>query len=145
VADAVSVPVIAAGGIADRRGVAAAFALGADGVQVGTSSLVTTESAANDAHRAAIRRTAADDSVLTRAMSGRLARGAANRVVREIEASGAIAPFPAQNWLTGRFRAVAGERGLGELQSLWLGQSAPLARGTAASEVFAELLAGVPA
>lgn len=145
VADAVSVPVIAAGGIADRRGVAAAFALGADGVQVGTSFLVTTESAANEAHRAAIRGTAADESVLTRAMSGRLSRGAANRVVREIEASGAIAPFPAQNWLTGRFRAVAGERGLGELQSLWLGQSAPLARGTAASDVFAELLVGVPA
>lgn len=143
VADAVDVPVIAAGGIGDRRGVAAAFALGASGVQVGTSFLATVESAANDAHRAAIRSTAADASVLTRAMSGRLARGARNRAVTEIEASGAIAPFPAQNWLTGRFRAVAGQRGLGELQSLWLGQSAPLARWDAASDVFDELLAGV--
>ncbi|MBN8206566.1 nitronate monooxygenase [Microbacterium esteraromaticum] len=145
VADAVSVPVIAAGGVADRRGVAAAFALGAAGVQVGTSFLATAESAANDAHRAAIRTTSADASVLTRAMSGRLARGARNRVVAEIEASDAIAPFPAQNWLTGRFRAVAGERGIGELQSLWLGQSAPLARGETAREVFAELAAGLPA
>lgn len=145
VADAVSVPVIAAGGIADRRGVAAAFALGASGVQVGTSFLVTAESAANDAHRAAIRSTAAEGSVLTRAMSGRLARGARNRAVRAIEASGAIAPFPAQNWLTGRFRAAAGQQGLGELQSLWLGQSAPLASRDTAAEVFAELLAGVPA
>jgi len=144
VVDAVRVPVIAAGGIADRRGIAAAFALGASGVQVGTSFLVTDESAANAAHRAAIRSTAADESVLTRAMSGRLARGAANRAVREIEASGAIAPFPAQNWLTGRFRAVAGQRGMGELQSLWLGQSAPLARGRTAGEVFAELVAGLP-
>lgn len=144
VADAVHVPVIAAGGIADRRGVAAAFALGASGVQVGTSFLVTAESAANGAHRAAIRSTAADESVLTRAMSGRLSRGAANRAVREIEASGAVAPFPAQNWLTGRFRAIAGQRGMGELQSLWLGQSAPLSRGRTAAEVFAELVAGVP-
>ncbi|MFS2279830.1 DUF561 domain-containing protein [Microbacterium sp. OR21] len=145
VADAVHVPVIAAGGIADRRGVAAAFALGASGVQVGTSFLATAESAANDAHRTAIRSTAADESVLTRAMSGRLSRGASTRAVREIEASGAIAPFPAQNWLTGRFRAVAGERGMGDLQSLWLGQSAPLARGRTAAEVFAELVAGIPA
>lgn len=144
VADAVRVPVIAAGGIADRRGVAAAFALGASGVQVGTSFLATAESAANDAHRAAIRSTAADESVLTRAMSGRLSRGAPNRAVREIEASSAIAPFPAQNWLTGRFRAVAGQREMGELQSLWLGQSAPLARRRTAAEVFAELVAGVP-
>ncbi|GAA3940117.1 NAD(P)H-dependent flavin oxidoreductase [Microbacterium soli] len=144
VVDAVDVPVIAAGGIGDRRGVAAAFALGASGVQVGTSFLVTRESAANDAHRAAIRSTAADGSVLTRAMSGRPARGVPNRAVREIEASGAIAPFPAQNWLTGRFRSIAGQRGLGELQSLWLGQSAPLARWDAAAEVLAELRAGIP-
>ncbi|MEE2815659.1 MAG: DUF561 domain-containing protein [Actinomycetota bacterium] len=144
VADAVRVPVIAAGGIADRRGVAAAFALGASGVQVGTAFLATAESAANDAHRAAIRSTAADESVLTRAMSGRLSRGAPNRAVREIEASGAVAPFPAQNGLTGRFRAIAGQRGMGELQSLWLGQSAPLSRGRTAAAVFDELVAGLP-
>lgn len=145
IVDAVRIPVIAAGGIGDRRGVAAAFALGANGVQVGTSFLVTAESAANEAHRTAIRTTAADAGVLTRAMSGRLARGARNRAVDAIEASGAIAPFPAQNWLTGRFRAIAGQHGNGQLQSLWLGQSAPLARWDAAADVFAELLAGVPA
>lgn len=145
VVDAVDVPVIAAGGIADRRGVAAAFALGASGVQVGTAFLATSESAATAAHRAAIRSTGADQSVLTRAMSGRLARGARNRAVREIEASGAIAPFPAQNWLTGQFRTAAGQQGKGALQSLWLGQSAPLARGETAAEVFAELVSGVPA
>ncbi|SDS25348.1 NAD(P)H-dependent flavin oxidoreductase [Microbacterium paraoxydans] len=144
IVDAVDVPVIAAGGIADRRGVAAAFALGASGVQVGTAFLATAESAATAAHRDAIRTTAADQTVLTRAMSGRLARGARNRAVRAIEASGTIAPFPMQNWLTGRFRAAAGEQNLGELQSLWMGQAAPLARGTTAAEVFAELAAGVP-
>ncbi len=144
VVDAVDVPVIAAGGVADRRGVAAAFALGASGVQVGTAFLATAESAATAAHRDAIRTTAADETVLTTAMSGRLARGARNRAVRAIEASGTIAPFPMQNWLTGRFRAAAGEQNLGELQSLWMGQAAPLARGTTAAEVFAELAAGVP-
>ena len=143
VVDAVRAPVIAAGGIADRRGVAAALALGASGVQVGTAFLATRESAANAAHREAIRSTAADESVLTRAMSGRLARGARNRAVRAIEAGGMIAPFPAQNWLTGKFRGPAGQQNLGELQSLWLGQSAPLARGDSANEVFAELAAGL--
>jgi nitronate monooxygenase len=149
VVDAVKVPVIAAGGIADRRGVAAAFALGAEGVQVGTAFLRTRQSAANAAHRDAIARTPAHGTVLTRAMSGRLARGVANRAVRTIEAAAtdsadAIAAFPAQNWLTGRFRAEAGRRGMGELQSLWMGQSAPLATGTEAADVFRELRAGVP-
>ena len=145
VVDAVDVPVIAAGGIADRRGVRAALALGAAGVQVGTAFLATRQSAATDAHRRAIAETPADRTVLTRAMSGRLARGAANRAVRQIEAAGAIAPFPVQNWLTGRFRAEAGSRGIGELQSLWLGQAAQLARsGDAdAAAVFAELAAGL--
>ncbi len=144
VVDAVDVPVIAAGGIVDRRGVAAAFALGASGVQVGTAFLATADSAATESHRAAIRSTPADATVLTRAMSGRLARGARNRAVRAIEASGTIAPFPQQNWLTGRFRTAAGEQNLGELQSLWMGQGAPLVTADAAGAVFAELRAGVP-
>ncbi|WP_312173855.1 nitronate monooxygenase, partial [Microbacterium sp.] len=92
----------------------------------------------------AIRSTAADGTVLTRAMSGRLARGARNRAVRAIEASGTIAPFPMQNWLTGQFRTAAGAQNLGELQSLWMGQGAPLAAYRTAAEAFAEMLAGVP-
>jgi nitronate monooxygenase len=144
VRDAVSIPVIAAGGIADRRGVAAAFALGADGVQVGTAFLRTRESAANDAHRAAIVETPAQASVLTRAMSGRLSRGAENVAIRTIEQADAIAPFPAQNWLSGRFRAAAGAQGKGELQSLWLGQASRLATRDTADAVFAELAAGLP-
>src|SRR5690606_36882690 len=97
-ADAVDVPVIAAGGIADRRGVAAAFALGASGVQVGTAFLRTRQSAATEAHRRAIQAAGDTTTVLTRAMSGRLARGIPNRATRGIETSGVIAPFPAQNW-----------------------------------------------
>ena len=120
-------PVIAAGGIADRRGVAAALALGAAGVQVGTAFLRTRQSATNEAHRAAIGATAAHETVLTRAMSGRLARGIANRAISEIEDGGVIAPFPAQNWMTGKFRVEAIRQGRADLQSLWMGQSAPLA------------------
>ncbi len=144
VVDAVSVPVIAAGGIADRRGVAAAFALGAAGVQVGTAFLGTRQSAASAAHRAALAAASDTDTVLTRAMSGRLARGIPNHAVREIEAAGAIAPFPAQNWLTGVFRAAAAVAGEGELLSLWAGQAAGLARLDDAGDVLAELRAGLP-
>lgn len=144
VVDAVRIRVIAAGGIADRRGVAAAFALGASGAQVGTAFLRTRQSAAPEAHRQAISVTAAEDTVLTRAMSGRLARGAANRAVRAIEASGWIAPFPVQSWLTGHFRAEAARRNEGELLSLWMGQAASLARLDDADDVFTELASGVP-
>jgi len=142
VVDAVDVPVIAAGGIADRRGVAAALALGAQGVQVGTAFLRTRQSAATDAHRRAIADADDTQTVLTRAMSGRLARGIPNRAMREIEASGVIAPFPAQNWATGAFRAEAGRRGDGDLVSLWAGQSAALATREDTADVFAELAAG---
>nr|WP_274604456.1 MULTISPECIES: DUF561 domain-containing protein [unclassified Microbacterium] len=144
VVDAVSVPVIAAGGVADRRGVAAAFALGADGVQVGTAFLRTRQSAATAGHRAAIAAAADTDTVLTRAMSGRLARGIPNRAMRELEAGGMIAPFPAQNWLTGAFRAAATASGDADLVSLWAGQAAGLARLDDAADVLAELRAGVP-
>lgn len=144
VVDAVRAPVIAAGGIADRRGAAAAFALGAAGVQVGTAFLRTRQSAATEAHRRAIVAASDTDTVLTRAMSGRLARGIPNRAMREIEASGVIAPFPAQNWLTGVFRAAAAAAGDdAELLSLWAGQAAALATRDDAADVFAELAAGV--
>lgn len=143
VVDAVDVPVIAAGGIADRRGVAAARALGADGVLVGTAFLATRQSAATAAHRLAIAQLTDDGTALTRALSGRLARGIPNQAMRDIEASGRIAPFPAQNWATGAFRAEAARRDEGELLSLWAGQAAPLARHTDAAELFAELAAGL--
>ncbi len=144
VVDAVRLPVLAAGAVADRRGVAAAFALGASGIVAGTAFLRTRQSAATDAHRRSIASTAADGTVLTRAMSGRLSRGVPNRAVRALEAADAIAAFPAQNWLTGRFRAEAGRRGIGDLLSLWVGQGAPLARLDDAREVYAELAAGLP-
>ncbi|MDN4597281.1 NAD(P)H-dependent flavin oxidoreductase [Leifsonia virtsii] len=144
VVDAVDVPVIAAGGIADRRGVAAAFALGASAVQVGSAFLATRQSVAPAVHRDRIRSAQAHETVLTRAMSGRSARGLPNRAVRTIERSGAIAPFPLQNILTGVFRRAASQQGEADLLSLWMGQSAGLARHDDAVEVFAELAAGLP-
>lgn len=143
VVDAVAVPVIAAGGIADRRGVAAAFALGASGVQVGTAFLRTRQSAASAGHRAAIAAARDDSTRLTRAMSGRLARGIPNRAMALLDAEDVL-PFPAQNWLTGTFRTPAAEQGRSDLVSQWAGQSAALARWEDAGEVFAELVAGLP-
>jgi nitronate monooxygenase len=144
VVDAVRVPVIAAGGIADRRGVAAAFALGASGVQVGTAFLRTRQSAVPQSHRRAIADASETGTVLTRAMSGRLARGIPNRAMREIETTGLVAPFPAQNWLTGVFRSAAAAQDRGDLLSLWAGQSSALATREDAADVFAELRRGVP-
>lgn len=141
VADTVRIPVIAAGGIADRRGFAAAMALGAEAVQVGTAFLATEESAAVPAYRDLLHSAAARHTVLTRVLSGRLARGIPNRVIRDLTDAG-IAPFPVQNWMTGRFRPEAAARGNTELMSLWAGQSAPLLRHHTAADVLAELLAG---
>lgn len=150
VVDAVSIPVIAAGGIADRRGYAAALALGADAVQVGTAFLATRESAAVPAYRAVLHSPAARETVLTRALSGRLARGIPNRFIAALTdahvtaAEAGIAPFPVQNWLTGRFRPEAAAQGNTELMSLWAGQSASLIRHESAADMLAELLAGRP-
>ena len=138
VVDAVSVPVIAAGGIADGRGIAAALALGAGAVQLGSVFLATDDSAASPAHRSALRERGGD-TVLTRARSGRLARGIPNRITRELSPE-RIAPFPVQNWLTGRFRPTAGERGVADLLGLWAGQASPLIRHTDARELMAELV-----
>jgi nitronate monooxygenase len=140
VADAVRVPVIAAGGIADGRGLIAALVLGAHAAQVGSAFLATDQSAVKPAHRVALRSAAAQQTVLTRALSGRLARGIPNRIITETENLGQIAPFPIQNWLTGRFRPTAGERGIADLMSLWAGQAAPLITHDDATELIGSLL-----
>jgi nitronate monooxygenase len=141
VADAVAVPVVAAGGIADARGVRAAFALGADAVQVGTAFLATDDSGASAAHRAKLHHPDAAHTVLTRALSGRLARGIPNRLTTELTDP---APFPVQNWLTGRFRPTAAERGDADLLSLWAGQAAALATESDAAALLRTIVAAVP-
>ncbi|WP_395293934.1 NAD(P)H-dependent flavin oxidoreductase [Kitasatospora hibisci] len=142
VVDAVSVPVIAAGGIADGRGVAAALALGADGVQVGTGFLATEESGASDVHRAALHGPEAATTVLTRLFSGRLARGIPNRLVRTLAAyEDEVPPYPLQNALMLPVRRAAAARGDGGLVNLWAGQAAALTRPRTAREYLAHLLA----
>ncbi|MET3720607.1 MULTISPECIES: nitronate monooxygenase [unclassified Arthrobacter] len=142
VVDAIRIPVIAAGGIADHRGYAAARALGADAVQVGSAFLATRESAAVPAYRHLLHSAAAGETVLTRVLSGRLARGIPNRIIGELSQVTERAPFPVQNWLTGRFRPQAAAQGNTELMSLWAGQATPLIRHETAAEVLSELLAG---
>jgi nitronate monooxygenase len=110
-------------------------------VQLGTVLLATRQSAASDAHRRALRERG-DHTVLTRALSGRLARGIPNRVTDEVREP---APFPVQNWLTGRFRPTAAELGRPEFLSLWAGQAAPLIRHDDAHALIDDLVAGAGA
>ncbi|MEV4915695.1 DUF561 domain-containing protein [Streptomyces tirandamycinicus] len=142
VARAVSIPVIAAGGIADGRGVAAALTLGADGVQIGTGFLATDESGASALHRAALHGPDARTTVLTRAFSGRLARAIPNRFTREALAyEDRLAPYPLQYALTRPLRTAAAARGLADYVNLWSGQAAALTRPLSARAYLGELIA----
>lgn len=144
IADAVSVPVIAAGGIADARGVLAALALGADGVQIGTGFLATDESAASAVHKRALHSPEARATVLTRVFTGRLARAVPNRFVREMAAHEAdVPPYPLQNALTQTMRRTANQRGLPDYVHLWAGQAAPLTAPVSAAGYLADLVAEV--
>ncbi|CCH34720.1 DUF561 domain-containing protein [Actinosynnema sp. NPDC047251] len=141
VVDAVRVPVVAAGGIADARGVRAARALGADGVQVGTGFLATHESGATEAHKVALGGQDARITVLTRLFSGRHARGIHNRLIAELAAEeGAVPPYPYQNGLMRPLREFAAEQPLADYMSLWAGQAAPLSSIRSAKDYFAALL-----
>jgi nitronate monooxygenase len=141
VADAVSVPVIAAGGIADGRGVAAALTLGASGAQIGTGFLATAESNASAPHRAALDSSAARVTVLTRLFSGRYGRSIANTFTREMAAAENDVPaYPLQNALMLPIRKAAAQRGNADRLNLWSGQAAPLTRPRAAAEYLEALV-----
>jgi nitronate monooxygenase len=140
VVDAVRVPVIASGGVMDGRGIAAALTLGAAAVQMGTAFLTCDEAGIPDAYKEAILGAHEDGTRLTRAFSGRLARGIVNRFLTEVEGdSPAILPFPLQNTLTRPLRAAAAKAGRAEFLSLWAGQGVRLARRQSASELVARL------
>jgi len=129
VADSVTVPVIAAGGIADGRGIAAALRLGASAVQIGTAFLACEESNASPLHRAKLFSADARRTTLTRAFTGRLARSIHNRFIEVMDGQrSAIARYPVHQWLVGRFREAALAAGRADLVSLWAGQGAPLLR-----------------
>jgi nitronate monooxygenase len=129
VVDAVKVPVIAAGGITDARGIVAALALGASGVQIGTAYLHCPESKITPPHRAALKDAKDDGTALTNLMTGRPARGFINRVMREIGPINPIAPeFPLAGGALAPLHAKAQSQGSGDFSSMWAGQAAPLGR-----------------
>lgn len=142
VADAVKVPVIAAGGIADARGIVAAFALGAAAVQIGTAYLFCPEARISGPHRAALRQARDDATALTNVFTGRPARGLVNRAVRELGPLTPDAPaFPLAGSALAPLRARAEAQGSGEFGPLWAGQAAPLGRELPAAELTRALAA----
>ncbi len=141
VVDAVKIPVIAAGGIGDGRGIAAALALGAAGAQIGTAFMLTPEARTSALHRAALKQANDNSTTLTNVFTGRAARGIVNRIVREIGPMSADAPaFPLAAEATQPLRGPAEARGSTDFTSLWSGQAPTLAREMPAGEVMATLV-----
>ena len=136
VVKAVNVPVVAAGGIADARGVAAALALGVVGVQVGTAYLLCPEATTSAVHRAALKSEAAQVTALTNLFTGRPARGIVNRVMRELGPISSTPPaFPLATAAIAPLRAKAEAQGSGDFSPLWAGQNVSGCREVGAGEV----------
>jgi nitronate monooxygenase len=144
IVDAVSVPVIAAGGIADARGVAAAVVLGSSAAMIGTGFLRCPEAKMHPAYAERLARTEAHETMITRAFSGRPGRSVATAYVRSASAADAptAAPYPVQRGLTRGMREDAVKAGDSERMQLWAGQSAKLAQARAAGAVCRELWEG---
>lgn len=143
IADAVKIPVVASGGIMDGRGIAAALALGASAVQMGTAFLTCDEAGIPNVYKEAILHAREDETRVTRAFSGRPARGIINRFMTELEsedAADAILPFPLQNALTRPLRTAAAKQGRPEFLSLWAGQGVRLARRQTAAQLVERLV-----
>jgi len=139
VVDSVKVPVIAAGGIADARGIAAAFTLGAAGVQVGTAYLLSPEARMNTLYREALRNEE-NQTVLTNVFTGRPARAIANRMIRETGPMSKLAPdFPLAGRFSAPLRAASEAKGSADFTPMWSGQSARLARALPAREITERL------
>ena len=141
ITDKVKVPVIAAGGIADVRGVIAALALGAEGVQMGTVFLACEESGSSLLHRQALRGKKAGHTALTKGFTGRLARGIHNRLLQELNQEGtAVLPYPLQRSLVRNLAIPAEAAGRPDLLPLWAGQSANLSTCTDVSGFLTSLV-----
>jgi len=144
VVEAVDLPVIAAGGIADADGVRAAMALGAAGVQVGTAYLLCPEATTSAIHRAALTGPDAGHTALTRLFSGRPARGIVNRLMRELGPMNPVAPaFPHASGALAPLRAAAEQAGSGDFSPLWAGQNTRGCRAVPAAELTRALARGV--
>jgi nitronate monooxygenase len=136
IAAAVKIPVIATGAVADARGIAAAFALGAAGVQIGTAYLFCPESTISPIHRAALGQAQDDSTAVTNVMTGRPARSIINRVMREIGPLSSLAPeFPLGMGALAPLRAKAEAQGSSDFSGLWAGQAASLGRVLPAAEL----------
>ena len=141
IVDNVDVPVIAAGGIGDARGVVAALALGAEGAQIGTVFLACDESGASLLHRRALRGKKAGHTALTKGFTGRLARGIHNSLLEELNQDGtAILPYPLQRSLVRNLAIPAEAAGRSDLLALWAGQSANLSTCTEVSSFLTALV-----
>lgn len=140
IARAVRVPVIAAGGIADRKGIAAALALGAAGVQMGTAYLLCPEATITGAHRAALKSEAVRHTALTNLFTGRPSRSIVNRIIRELGPINPDVPeFPLATSAIAPLRAKAEARGSGDFSPLWSGQNATGCRELPAAEITRQL------
>lgn len=140
IVDAVKVPVIAAGGIADGRGIAAVLTLGASGVQMGTAYLLCPESRASALHRAALKSAHSDSTVITNVFTGRPSRTIINRLVREQgPLADSVPPFPLAANALQPLRAAAESHGSTDFTPLYSGQAAPLCRELPASELTSKL------
>ncbi|TVY01443.1 NAD(P)H-dependent flavin oxidoreductase [Cohnella terricola] len=142
--DRVNLPVIAAGGIMDGRGLAAALVLGAQGAQLGTRFLTAAESGAHPSYQEALLKSTEESTVLTTAFSGRPARGIRNRLMREWDETGLEPlPFPTQNTVTRDIRNAAASQNNAEYMSLWAGQGTrQLTAGQSASDIVNEIMRG---
>jgi nitronate monooxygenase len=141
VVDAVKVPVIAAGGIMDARGVVASLALGASGVQLGTAFLGCPEMTVLDAWRSLLHQAAAEDTKVTQALSGRPARGIRNRYIEEVEALDEdLLPYPAQYSVSRVLRKSAADRNDSDFMAMWAGQGVALTRDLPAEEFMRDLV-----
>jgi nitronate monooxygenase len=141
VADTVKVPVIAAGGIADGRGVAAALKLGAAGAQIGTAFLACEESNATPLHRSKLFSADARRTTLTRAFTGRLARSIHNGFIDALSGKEKLLPrYPVHAWLTAQLKSAALAQNRGDMMSLWSGQGASLLRHRRAAELLRSLV-----
>jgi nitronate monooxygenase len=144
VVDAVDLPVIAAGGIGDARGMAAALVLGARGVQIGTAFLACEESNASRAHREALFSDGARRTTLSRAISGRLARNIQSGFIDTVHKCGDILPYPVQAWIVRQLQAAASLQNRDEYRSFSAGQSASLVRHRKAADLMEHLVYETP-
>lgn len=141
VIDSVKIPVIAAGGLMQPRSIAAAFVLGAQGVQLGSAFLRSTESAASNSYKTAVAASKDTSTGLSNVWSGKYGRCIPNKFVRDMEGQTVLrAPF--QNYMTGKLRQVGRKEDNPEIQSLWAGQSARYASDKPTGEILTELIAG---